>query len=116
MEGTHPMDASARKASIAAWKERKTSAGIYMVRCAASGERWVGRAPDLDSIWRRLSFELRQGGCRRASLQAAWRTHGPDAFAFEEIERIGEEVDYVRDKLLKARLEHWRRALDAEAM
>ena len=32
-----------RKAAIAAYKERKTIAGVFVVRCAASGEAWVGQ-------------------------------------------------------------------------
>jgi hypothetical protein len=106
-----PMDSSRRKAEVAAFKERKAAAGIYVVRCAASGERWVGRAPDLDTVWRRLTFELGLGGCRIATLQAAWRTHGAAAFRFDVLERIDEEIDYIRDKKLAARLAHWRAAI-----
>ncbi|MET4040164.1 hypothetical protein ABIC03_001849 [Bradyrhizobium sp. RT6a] len=43
-----------RKAAIAAHKERKTVAGVYVVRCAASGEAWVGQAPNLDTIQNRI--------------------------------------------------------------
>lgn len=32
-----------RKAAIAAYKERKVIGGVYAVRCAATGEVWVGR-------------------------------------------------------------------------
>lgn len=110
------MDNTRRKAQLAAYKERKVAAGIYAVRCAASGEAWVGRAPDLDTIWRRLSFELAQRGCRRQSLQAAWDAHGAGAFSFEPLERIDEEVAYVRDKKLAARLDHWRAELAAQAI
>lgn len=105
------MDSSRRKAEVTAFKERKVAAGIYVVRCAASAEHWVGRAPDLDTIWRRLTFELGLGGCRLAPLQAAWGAHGAAAFSFEVLERIDEEIDYIRDKKLAARLAHWRAAL-----
>lgn len=108
------MDRERRKASITAYKERKVAAGVFAIRCAASGETWVGRAPDLDTIWRRLSFELAQGGSRRASLQAAWEAHGAAGLAFEVLEAIEEEIDSVRDKRLKARLDHWRETLGAE--
>lgn len=107
------MDKQSRRESIAAFKKRKMVSGIFAIRCALSGEVWVGRAPDLDTIWRRLSFELAQGGGRRASLQAAWRSHGEAAFSFEVLEPIEEEIDYVRDKSLAARLGHWRQALGA---
>jgi hypothetical protein len=42
-----PAVSTDRKAAIAAYKERKTVAGIYVIRCAASGGAWVGQAPNL---------------------------------------------------------------------
>lgn len=108
------MDREHRRARIEAYKERKVTAGIFAVRCAPSGEAWVGRAPDLATIWRRISFELAQGSSRRASLQAAWQAHGASALAFEVVEAIDEEVAYVRDTRLAARLDHWRATLDAK--
>jgi hypothetical protein len=110
------MDTARRKAQLAAYRERKVAAGIYAVRCTASGETWVGRAPDLDTIWRRLSFELVQRACRRPLLQAAWDAHGADAFSFEPLERIDEDVAYVRDKKLAARLDYWRAELAAQSV
>ncbi len=108
-----PMDTERRKASIAAYKERKAVAGVFAIRCTASGEIWVGRAPDLDTIWRRLAFELAQGGSRRATLQAAWHAHGATTLAFEVLEVVEEDIDSVRDKRLKARVDHWRNQLGA---
>ena len=43
-----------RKRAVAAYKERKVEAGIYVVRCLASGQVWVGSAPDLSTIQNRL--------------------------------------------------------------
>jgi len=102
-----------RKAAIAAYKERKVAAGIYAIRCPATGEIWVGRAPDLDSIWCRLSFELGAGSRRTPGLQAAWNAHGTEGLSFEVLEKVDEEIDYVRDRLLKSRLDHWVAALGA---
>jgi len=39
-----------RKAAVAAYRERKAKAGIYAVVCHATGQRWIGRAADLDAI------------------------------------------------------------------
>ena len=106
-----------RKAAIAAYKERKTVAGIYVVRCAATGEAWVGQAANLETIQNRTWFTLRQGGHPCRSLQAAWTAHGPDNFTFEACERLEEEeVPYVRAALLKERALHWRTELGAEAV
>jgi hypothetical protein len=111
------MEAADRKAASAACKERKTAPGIYAVRCGATGRCWIGRALDIDAIQNRLWFTLRQGSASQRTLQAAWCEHGPDAFAFESVERLDPEaLPYVRDRLLKERLIHWCTALGGEAI
>ena len=44
---------SDRKAAIAAYKERKTVAGVFVIRCKASSEIWVGQTPNLEKIQNR---------------------------------------------------------------
>lgn len=106
-----------RKAAIAAYKERKTIAGIFVIRCAASGQAWVGQAPNLETIQNRIWFTLRQGSHACRSLQAAWKAHGPDSLTLEECERLDEEeTAYIRTALLKERMQHWRAELGAEAV
>jgi hypothetical protein len=106
-----------RKAAIAAYKERKTIAGIYVVRCAASGEVWVGQAPNLETIQNRIWFTLRQGSHTCRTLQAAWNCHGEAGLTFGECERLeDEESSYVRNALLKERMLHWLATLKAEAI
>jgi hypothetical protein len=108
---------SDRKAAIAAYKERKTVAGIFAIRCKASSHVWVGQTPNLDKIQNRIWFTLRQGSHTCRTLQAAWSTHGPDSLTFEECERLDdEETAYIRDALLKERTLHWRKELGAEAV
>ena len=106
-----------RKAAKAAYKERKTVAGIYSVRCRPSGQIWVGRAPDVDTMQNRLWFTLRFGNDPHRSLQAAWTTHGAGSFTFEILERLKEEdLPYIRQDLLKGRLAHWQVALEATSI
>ncbi len=108
---------SDRKAAIAAYKERKTFAGVFLIRCQATAEIWVGQTPNLEKIQNRIWFSLRQGGHPCRSLQAAWTAHGPDGVTFEECERLEEEdTPYIRDALLKERVVHWRKELNAEAV
>jgi hypothetical protein len=115
--GVMDMQGSDRKAAIAAYKEQKAAAGIYAVRCAPSGQCWVGRAPNLSTIQNRIWFGLRQGGDPHRSLQAAWKEHGPEAFTFEVVERLEDEDSaYIRDKTLKERFDHWVKELGAEAL
>jgi len=103
-----------RKAAIAAYKERKSSAGIYLVRCRATGEVWIGQSPTLDTIQNRIWFTLRQGNNPSPGLQKAWSDHGADSFAFEVVEQLPEEESsYIRNALLKERLAHWQATLKA---
>lgn len=106
-----------RKAAIAAYKERKVPAGIYRVRCLASGQVWVGQAPNLDKIENRIWFTLRQGTHRHRGLQEAWLLHGAENFVLEPVEQLDEETDpYLRDRILKSRLAHWSAELGAAAI
>ena len=107
---------SDRKAAIAAYKEQKTFAGIFVIRSKASAERWVGQTANLEKIQNRIWFTLRQGSHTCASLQAAWTAYGPDNLLLEECERLDEDTPYVRDALLKERVLHWRAELGAEAV
>jgi hypothetical protein len=97
-----------RKAAVTAYKERKVESGIYAIRCAASGEVWVGSAPNLSTIQNRLWFTLRHGTNTHRSLQGAWNAHGAEAFSFEIVERLEEEtIGYVRDRVMNERLAGW---------
>lgn len=86
------MERQARKSATAAWRERRSEAGIYALRCVATGEVWVGATPDLGSIRNRLWFTLNQGASPHRALQAAWRAQGEAAFAFEVLERLPEDA------------------------
>lgn len=106
-----------RKAAVAAYKERKSVAGVFAVRCAPAAVVWVGGAPDLDKIQNRLWFQLKMSGCPHRSLQAAWHAHGADSLTFEVVERLeDEELAFARAAAMKARVAHWAAALGAEAI
>jgi hypothetical protein len=112
------MDQQSRKAAVAAFKERKSEPGIYALTCRPTGQRWVGRASDLATIWNRLSVALKMASTPHRSLQAAAREHGEAAFDFEVMERIDEPdaSTALVGAILKRRLEHWREALGATAI
>ncbi|HEX8532776.1 MAG TPA: GIY-YIG nuclease family protein [Allosphingosinicella sp.] len=106
-----------RKAAIAAYRERKSAAGLYCIRCSANGQQWVGRAPDLATIWNRHSFALRMGSNPHPTLQRAWKEHGSESFAFRELERLDESIGpHAREATLKKRLADWCGELGAEAI
>lgn len=107
------MKGEARKVAVAAYKERTVSAGIYAVRCSATGDIWVGKAPDLATIENRLWFTLREGGNGYRGL-LAWRDHGAETLSFEVLERLkDDDLKFGRDDVLKKRRAHWAAKLEA---
>lgn len=109
------MDRAVRRQTVRDYKERKTAAGVYAVRCAASGEAWVAGSRNIDAQQNSLWFGLRAGGHPNRAMQAAWAAHGAAAFMFEVLERIENEdlTPLGLADLVKARELHWRTALKA---
>lgn len=108
------MRAQDRKAAVDAYKKRRSIAGIYALRCAASGQLWVGRTQNLDAVENRIRFTLRFGSHSSRSLSEAWSAHGEENFAFEPLERLEEEEpSHFRDLLLEERAAFWRAKLGA---
>ena len=107
------MSAQDRKQAIEAWKKRDVDAGIFAVRCAATGEAWISGWPDVDRVQNRIWFTLGQGAHPNRTLQAAWRAHGADAFTFEVLERLEPcDESWARDAQLKERAAFWRARID----
>ncbi len=107
-----------RKEIARAWTERPRSQGVFVVRCAATGQAWVASSPNLDTQQNSVWFALRSGGHPNKVVQAAWSAHGADAFTYEVVEKIdGADLTPLglRDQL-KARAAHWREALGATAL
>jgi hypothetical protein len=106
------MDRQSQKAAIAAYKERKPAFGVYAVICTATGQAWVGSSRHVDTQQSGLWFSLRLGSSPHASLQAAWKEHGEQAFRFEELERLREDFPEIsRLPELKKRQAIWRSRL-----
>jgi hypothetical protein len=111
------MKHEARRAAIAAYKRRVVPAGIFSIRCTATGQCWVGKAIDLSTIPNRLRFTLSRGVSTHETLQEAWRRHGGACFDFETVETLDKDLtDYMRDRALRERLEYWQTALQAESI
>lgn len=106
-----------RKALIAAYKERKTVAGVFAVICSATGQAWVGQSRHVETQKNGLWFTLRHGSCRVPALQAAWAEHGEAEFRFEELDRLPEDVSALRiGDELKKRAATWAARLEASAI
>jgi len=109
------MEKQRRREIVQAYKERKPQVGVFQVRCAVTGETWIGPSRALDTQQNGIWFSLRMGGYRSKTLQAAWNAHGQEAFELSVVERFEDEAAgaYVRDNWLKSRVAHWREALGA---
>src|SRR5579862_6374078 len=99
------MDKQSRRQVVRDYKERKVPQGIFAVRCAVTGQAWVGQSRNLAQQQNGIWFSLRQAGHPNPALRAAWAAHGEAAFAFEVLETIEDEglSAYGRDNLLKER-------------
>ena len=90
------------------YKLKKTPKGIFLVRCKPSGELWAGASTHLDSERNGLWFVLRLGSHKNHGLQAAWKTHGEEAFEFEVLETLDDDLLPMAVKdTLKEREKHW---------
>lgn len=103
------MDKQSRREAVAAFKERKVRQGIFAVRCAATGEAWLGVSRNLDAQWNSISMGLRHGTHRNKALQAAWNAHGEPGVELAELEVVDTEKlsPYLREARLRERLAHW---------
>ena len=81
-----------RKEAIREYKMRKVSRGVFAVRCKATGQAWIDSSPNLDGAKNGLWFQLREGLHRDKSLQQEWNTHGGEAFQFEVLEMLDDDV------------------------
>lgn len=106
-----------RKDAVRAYKQRKTRRGIFSVRCAATGEVWVGSSPNLDSVQNSLWFTLRYGHHRNTRLQAAWNAHGASSFQLTTVQELDPEFPalLVYDAL-KQRKQEWIGRLGASTL
>ncbi len=81
-----------RRDLVREYKERRSVAGVYVIRCTATGEVWVGGSRSIDAQWNSSGFSLRSGGHPNPALQAAWTAHGEGGVSFEILERIEDET------------------------
>ena len=75
----------------------------------------MGQNRNLGKVQNRIWFMLRQGSHPSPTIQRAFKAHGVESFAFEELERMeDEELAYVLDAQLKQRVQHWCTKVNAQ--
>lgn len=112
------MDRTDRRQRVRDYKEQKTAAGIYALRCAAAQAVWVGVSRNIDAQENSVRFVLRMGSHPNRDIQAALRAHGGEAFAYEVLERIDDPdlTPLGLADLLKRRERHWVEALGGKRL
>jgi hypothetical protein len=97
-----------RKEAIKEFKARKVARGVFAVRCTATGKVWVESSLNLDAAQNGLWHFLRNGHHDDKGLQAEWNVHGAEAFQFEVLEELDEDVLAIEARdLLKEKKLHW---------
>jgi len=103
-----------RKQAIADYKQRKTIVGVFAVRCAASGQVWVGESPHVDTRRNGLWASLAHGNFPNRTLQEAWKEHGQESFTFEPLDALPDDTSpHLVQAELKALADLWREQLQA---
>jgi hypothetical protein len=112
------MDKQRRREIANAYKEKKVAQGVFAVRCAPTGETWLGLSRNLDAQQNSIWFSLRMGSNSNKPMQAAWKTHGEAAFELSIVEAVDTEglSPYLSQTLLKDRLKHWLAEMDARPL
>ncbi|MEZ5939545.1 MAG: GIY-YIG nuclease family protein [Hyphomonadaceae bacterium] len=107
------VDKARKKELLRAYAERKPQTGVFAVKCASTGESWVGWSKSLDKRQNGLWFELRMGKSPEAGILAAWKAHGEDALSYEILEVVEEDDPFALQRKLDERTQHWRAELGA---
>jgi hypothetical protein len=108
---------ASRKELVRQYKEIKVQAGIYAVRCTASGQVWVGPSRNLNATKNGLWSGLRAGMHMEKSLQAEWTAKGEQAFEYEVLEVLDEDVHPLNVfGVLKEMKGKWVAELKAESL
>lgn len=79
----------ARRKAIRAYKEREETGGLYRVVNLQTGWKSpVAATPNLQGQRNKFQFAQRTHTRFEEMLRGEWETYGPEAFAFEEVERL----------------------------
>lgn len=71
--------------------------GVFRIRNTVDGRSLIGTSVNLPAILNRHRFGLESGTHANRELLEDWRRLGPEAFVFEELDRIEPSNDPTRD-------------------
>ena len=112
------MEKARKREMVQAYREEKRPAGVFALRCAATGQAWVGTSRNIGQQQNGVWFTLRLGTHPNKLLQAAYKANGADAFAYEVLEEIdGSQMTPLGlADTLKSKQKEWREVLNADAV
>ena len=107
------MDGTARRLAIRTFKEVKPAQGILAVRADAAERIWVGASRNLEATGKQFWFSLRLGTHPNHTLQKEWNALGEEAFRYEVLEKLDEDVSALEvSDLLKQKTTYWMERLN----
>lgn len=77
-----------RKDIVREYKERRPTAGVFMVKNTVNGRLLLGSTRNIDGPLNKHRFMLQIGSHRNRRMQADWNSFGADAFVFEVLETV----------------------------
>ncbi len=106
-----------RKEAIRQFKEMKPEAGIYALRCTATGRVWIGATLNLAATRNRCWFTLRNRLSLDKSLQEEWDKQGESAFQYEILDSLEKDLHPLEvNELLKKKLRDFAARLGATSL
>jgi hypothetical protein len=106
-----------RRQIAADFKDRKVPRGVFAIRCAASGQCWVGSSTNLTAVQNSQWFQLRGGLHRNPTLQQAWTHQTEQAFSLETLEELDDDLSpLLLNQQLAARKAYWANSLQADIL
>lgn len=103
-----------RKDIIREYKERKPTAGVFVIKNTANGRLLLGSSLNIEGPLNKHRFMLQIGSHRNTAMQRDWKEFGAEAFVFEILETVppSDKPGFDIDDELKLLEEIWIEKLD----
>lgn len=75
-----------------AYKQTVRPMGVFEIKNMVTGKVFIGSSINLDAIFNRHKFQLKQGGHPNKELQQDWNRYGPENFTYSILGEL-EPVD-----------------------
>ncbi|AFA48136.1 GIY-YIG nuclease family protein [Acetobacterium woodii] len=86
----------AKKEIIAAYKEKKSVGGVYIIRNITSGKIFIDTTPNMQGMINRFEFSQKTKTPFTIKFQNEWQNEKDDAFEIEILEELEMGVDQTK--------------------